>query len=81
MIRLEMEDKGTAMAGAFASRFATGLLIPLVAVSAPGWVAGALIGLLLSLPDAIVTKTYGPIIGVGVVGGALVGLAAGQWAA
>jgi hypothetical protein len=81
MLPLQMEDKQTAMAGAFVGRFAIGFLIPLVALSIPGWVLGALVGLLISLPDAIITKTYGPILGVGIVGGVLIGLAAGAWVA
>lgn len=39
----------------------------------PGIAKGALIGLLISLPDAVVTRAYGPILGVGVVGGAIIG--------
>lgn len=81
MIPLKMEDKRTAMAGAFAGRFAIGFLIPLISVPMPGWAAGAAVGLLISLPDAIITKVYGPILGIGVVGGALIGLAAGAWVA
>jgi hypothetical protein len=81
MIPLKMEDKPVAMAGAFAGRFAIGFLIPLVAMPVPGWALGALVGLLISLPDAIITKAYGPVIGIGVVGGALIGLAAGAWVA
>ena len=79
MIPLKMEDKRTAMAGAFVGRFAVGFLIPLVSLPAPGWAVGAFIGLLVSLPDAIITKTYLPILGVGLVGGALIGLAATMW--
>jgi hypothetical protein len=41
-----------------------------------GFVKGALVGLLISLPDAIVTKAYVPIIAVGVVGGAIIGFIA-----
>jgi hypothetical protein len=34
---------------------------------------GAVFGLLLSLPDAIITKAYGPILVPGALGGALIG--------
>ena len=81
MIPLKMEDKTTAMAGAFVGRFAIGLLIPLIALPFPRWAIGVAVGLLLSLPDAIITKTYVPIIGTGMFGGALVGAAAGAWVA
>jgi hypothetical protein len=29
---------------------------------------------LLSIPDAIITKAYGPIIGLGAVGGTIIGV-------
>ena len=38
-----------------------------------GWVLGATFGLLLSLPDAIITKAYGHILVPGAIGGALIG--------
>ncbi|WP_257000242.1 hypothetical protein [Neobacillus jeddahensis] len=34
---------------------------------------GVLTGFLLSLPEAIITKAYAPIIGFGVIGGAIIG--------
>jgi hypothetical protein len=39
----------------------------------PGWLIGFVFGLLLSLPDAIVTKAYAPILVVGAVSGLLIG--------
>ena len=59
---------------AFARRFAIGFLIPLVALPVLGVLKGALVGLLISLPDAIVTKAYAPILAVGVIGGAIIGV-------
>lgn len=79
MIPLELPDKKTAMAGAFLSRFAIGFLIPLIKVPMPGWLIGAMVGLLVSLPDAVITKNYVPIIAVGLVGGMLIGWASGKW--
>ena len=79
MIPLELEDKKAAMAGAFVNRFAIGLVIGAAELPLPGWLSGALFGLLLSLPDAIITKAWGPILGIGAVGGVLIGLAIGQW--
>jgi hypothetical protein len=81
MIPLKMNDKRTAMAGAFAGRFAIGFLVPLVSLPIPGWAIGGVIGLLISLPDAIITKTYAPILGIGIAGGALIGWAAMTWVA
>ena len=79
MIPLDLPNKRTAMAGAFLNRFAIGFLVPLVSLGAPSWLIGAIVGLLVSLPEAVVTKSYAPIIGVGLVGGIIVGLTAGMW--
>jgi len=81
MIPLDLPDKKVAMTGAFLSRFAIGFLIPLVKLPAPAWAIGSIVGLLISLPDAVITKAYGPIIGVGLLGGTLIGWAAGRWVA
>lgn len=34
---------------------------------------------LLSLPDAIITKAYAPILLLGATGGTLIGLIVGKW--
>ena len=73
MLPMSFPNKRTALIAAFASRFAIGFLIPLVVMPIPGIAKGALIGLLISLPDAIVTKAYAPILIVGAAGGALIG--------
>jgi hypothetical protein len=73
MLPMAFHNKRTALIAAFASRFAIGFLIPLVALPMPGFAKGALVGFLISLPDAIVTKAYAPILAVGVVGGATIG--------
>jgi len=79
MIPLELPDRKTAMIGAFLSRFAIGFLIPLIKAPMPAWLIGGMVGLLVSLPDAVITKKYVPIIAVGVVGGLLIGWASGKW--
>lgn len=76
MLPMSFPDKRTALLGAFASRFAIGFLIPLVSLPIHVAAKGALVGFLISLPDALVTKAYAPILVVGVVGGALVGVVA-----
>jgi hypothetical protein len=73
MLPMSFPNKRTALLGAFASRFAIGFLVPLVALPMPSIAKGMLIGLLVSLPDAIVTKAYAPILVVGIVGGGIVG--------
>lgn len=79
MIPMEFADKKTAMLGAFASRFAIGFLIPLVKMPIPSWAIGGVVGLLISLADAIITKAYVPILATGVIGGLLIGWAAGRF--
>ena len=67
-------DKNSAFIGAFINRFAIGLFVFTAGLSVKGWLKGLIIGLLLSLPDAIITKAYGPIIGTGVIGGLIIGM-------
>jgi hypothetical protein len=78
MLPMSFPNKRTALIAAFASRFAIGFLIPLLVMPIPGIAKGALVGLLISLPDAIVTKAYAPILIVGAVGGALIGWLVGN---
>ena len=79
MIPLDMENKTTAMAGAFVNRFTIGFVIGATDLPLASWLNGLIFGLLLSLPDAIITRAWGPIIGVGAVGGVVIGLVVGQW--
>jgi hypothetical protein len=65
---------------AFSSRFAIGLLAATISLRMPQALAGALVGLLISLPDAFALKTYPGILGTGLVFGALAGWAAEIWA-
>lgn len=74
MVPLSFPDKTAAMTGAFINRFAIGFLIPTTQLNLPYWLQGILLGFLLSLPDAIITQAYAPILGIGVVGGLIVGL-------
>jgi hypothetical protein len=69
MLPLSFPDKRAALTGAFLNRFAIGLLIPRIALPGPGWAVGLGLGVLLSLPDGIITKALGPIVGVGALGG------------
>ena len=81
MLPMEFADKKTALMAAFASRFAIGFLIPLIKLPLPVALAGALVGLLISLPDAIVTKSYVPVLASGIIGGAIIGWATGRFTA
>lgn len=78
MLPLRFPDKRAALLGAFLNRFAIGLLIPLVQLGYTGWLIGLGLGILLSLPDAIITKAFAPIVGLGAVGGGIIGLLAGH---
>ena len=73
MLPMSFPNKRTALIAAFASRFAIGFVIPLVALPIAGFLKGALIGFLISLPDAVVTRAYVPILVVGLAGGAIIG--------
>jgi hypothetical protein len=81
MLPMSFPDKRTALAAAFSSRFAIGLLAATVQLPLPPWARGLLVGFLISLPDALVTKAYAPILIIGSLGGILVALAAARWAA
>ncbi len=74
MLPLAFPDKRTALTAAFVDRFAIGFVIAVAGVTWPGWLAGLFFGLLLSLPSAIVTKAWAPILGMGAVGGMIIGL-------
>lgn len=80
MLPMSFPEKRMALLAAFASRFGIGFVIPLVQLPWPGWLLGSVIGLLLSLPDAIVTKAYGPILLSGAVGGLIIGGLTHGWA-
>ncbi len=74
MFFMTFESKTRAISASFISRFAIGFIIFNLELPVPGWVKGAVVGLVLSLPDAIVTKQYGPILGLGLIGGIICGI-------
>ena len=73
MLPMQFPDKTTALLAAFISRFGAGLVIGCVQLPWPGWLIGVVFGLLLSIPDALITKAYAPILIMGTVGGAIIG--------
>jgi hypothetical protein len=73
MIPLSFPDKRAALLGAFINRSSIGFVIGAVTLPWPGWLTGLVIGILLSLADAIITKSYAPILVLGAVGGSLIG--------
>lgn len=79
MIPLTFPDKTAALTGAFLNRFAIGVVIGAARLPLPAWAQGLLFGVLLSLPDAIITKAYAPILILGAIGGTLIGVVIDKW--
>jgi hypothetical protein len=73
MMPMSFPDKRAAITAAFIARFGIGFAIGAARLPWPGWLVGLVFGLLLSIPDAIITKSYGPIIGMGAIGGTVIG--------
>lgn len=73
MFFMNFENKTRAITASFISRFAIGFIIFNLDLPLPNWIKGGLVGLILSMPDAIVTKQYGPILGLGLIGGIVCG--------
>ena len=74
MLPMTFPDKRAAITAAFIARFGIGFAIGAARLPWPGWMVGLVFGLLLSIPDAIITKSYGPIVGMGAIGGTLIGV-------
>ena len=79
MLPLKFEDRKTAMAGSFANRFAIGFVIGAASLPLAGWLNGLLFGLLLSLPEAIITRSWIPILVIGAIGGVVIGSVISTW--
>src|ERR1700674_5254883 len=79
MMPMTFPDKRTALTAAFVSRFSIGFLTANTILPINPIVTGAVIGLLLSIPDALITKVYVPILVIGTVLGALCGGAVWYW--
>ena len=73
MLPMSFPDKSLALTAAFVDRFAIGVVIGCIQLPWPGWATGLTFGLLLSLPSAIITKAYAPILIVGALGGLIIG--------
>ena len=81
MLPLSFPDKRTALLSAFSSRFTLGFFAATINLRMSPIAAGVLVGLLTSIPDAIVTKAYAPILMTGVIFGAAAGWIVGRKAA
>jgi hypothetical protein len=80
MARMPFPDKKAALGAAFVERFAIGFVIGCVQLSWPGWLVGLSFGLLLSVPSAIITKAFAPILIMGSLGGLVIGGMIHGWA-
>ena len=80
MLPLSFPDKRAALLGAFCARFALGFFAATVRLPMSPILTGLLVGILTSLPDAVITKAYVPIMATGVVFGAIAGWIVGRWA-
>jgi hypothetical protein len=80
MLPLAFPDKRAALLGAFSSRFALGFFASVVKLPTSPIVSGVLVGVLTSIPDAIVTKASAPILITGVMFGAIAGWVVGRLA-
>ena len=67
------DDKQRAIVAAFLNRFVLGFVAANVVLPIPAPAAGAVLGLAVSASDAVITKAYAPILGMGTVMGALCG--------
>ena len=77
MLPMKVEDKRKkieALIAAFIERFMLGFIIPNVNISLHPIATGAIVGFGFSIPTAIMVRAYAPIVGIGVVGGAIIGV-------
>ena len=76
MLPIKVADKRKrieSLMAAFIERFILGFIIPNISIGLHPIASGALLGLGFSLPTAIIVRAYAPIIGIGIVGGAIIG--------
>jgi len=81
MLPLSFPDKGAALLGAFCARFSLGFFAAVAQLPVSPLVTGLIVGIVTSLPDAIITKAYLPIMVTGVVFGLIAGFVVGRWGA
>lgn len=79
MIPISLPHKEAAMLGAFVARFGLGFVICNIRLPWPGWIVGLFLGVLLSLPDAIITNAATPILVSGAIGGLIIGWIAAKF--
>ena len=60
-------EKYEAISSSFVDRFMIGLIVPNTTFGLDPLISGLIIGIGLSLPSAIITRTYAPIMVIGAV--------------
>jgi hypothetical protein len=80
MVPLSFPDKRAALLGAFFARFALGFFAATVRLPMSPVASGLVVGIVTSVPDAIITEAYAPILVTGIVFGAIAGWVVGRWA-
>ncbi len=66
-------EKYEAISSSFVDRFMIGLIVPNATFGLDPLISGLIIGIGLSLPSAIITRAYAPIMIIGAVGGLIIG--------
>ena len=79
MLPLTFPDKRAALMGAFCARFALGFFAAVTQLPMSPVLTGIIVGILTSLPDAIITNAFAPIMVTGVLFGAIAGWIVGRW--
>jgi hypothetical protein len=67
------DKKRDAIVAAFIERFVIGFVVVMLPLSMPHFLKGMVVGFVMSLPSAIITRAYAPILGMGTVGGLVIG--------
>jgi hypothetical protein len=77
MFFMSFENKTKAITASFLNRFAIGFIIFNIDLPLANWLLGLIAGFILSLPEALITNAYKPILTIGTIGGLICGLFAG----
>jgi hypothetical protein len=78
MLPLSFPDKRAALMGAFCARFSLGFFSATASLPLSPVPTGIIVGVLTSLPDAIITRAYAPILITGVIFGGIAGFIVGR---
>jgi hypothetical protein len=70
------DKKRDAIIAAVVERFAIGFVVVLLPLSMPHFLKGMAVGFVMSLPSAIITRSYAPILAMGTAGGLVIGFLA-----